>query len=733
MMQDIPSSEIVTNRFVSVASSHLENPSKEVGVSKDNEDEELFSAGDLQDLIKRNELGIHFQPIFSSATGGIFGYEALTRLHPHVLVDIPQLFEAARRFDVVASLDTACRQNAIVNAAKLGLAASDCYLFINVCPQTLINPQHQVGLTNILAETNGLSKDKIIFEITEETAVHDYDLFYRTIEYYRSQGYKIAIDDFGVGYGGLKMLASLEPDFVKIDQMFVSGIGQNTVRFNLVDSIVTACHRLGIKVVAEGIESEDDLNIVCNMGIELLQGYALARPTADLLPSETRIVLPKREVVTCGTNEQCFIGEIAQRVTPLRPTSSMPQVRVACIENPDAMSLPVVDESRVLGMVQRKKFFEQQLQGRYGYGQALSAYKNAMELADHVTATTVESNVTLEEVAQRMHSRESNATYNDICVTSNGKYLGTVAISALLQSITQRSISLARGSNPLSGLPGNETIRREIEKRIAQNMHFDVCYIDIDNFKPYNTFYGFERGDCVIDALACEIRAALNHDMANDFNFAGHIGGDDFLILARPRASLEIAKEVVKRFQSHLRKFHGDQDFEQGFYSAHNRKGEEEVFGLLSLSIGIVSAEVHRFSSYAEIASLATEVKNAAKTQDGSAIIRDRRVHDENLSVTLISHQEQNGIIKKVKGLSSTRYAPVRQPHITIRHLLAYTVLRVWRLLTPRNASEVKIMGDKSPKATQKQAAQKQTKDTGAQKKKNDATSAKQAASKDKK
>jgi diguanylate cyclase (GGDEF)-like protein len=543
-----------------------------------------------------------------------------------------ELFAAAREFDMVAALDTACRQNAITRAAELGLAARDCYLFINVCPQTLIHPEHKVGVTNDMAETYGLSKDKIIFEITEETAVQDYKLFCRAIEYYRSQGYKIAIDDFGVGYGGLKMLAAIEPDYVKIDRMFVSGVGQATVRFNLVDSIATACHRLGIKVIAEGVESDADLGIVFDMGIELMQGYGLALPAAELLPKDSQIEFPggRRAQWFC-TNEQYFIGNIAQRVTPVKPHSPMPEVRALFIEHPEAMSLPVVDGERVLGMVQRKKFFEHQVQGRYGYGQALSAYKTAMQLAEDASTTTVEANATLEEVAQKVRVRASGAEYDDVCVTTNGKYLGTVAISALLQSITQRSINLAQGSNPLSGLPGNEMIRREIEKRIAQNMHFDVCYIDIDNFKPFNTFYGFERGDAVIETLAREIENTLADASADHFSFAGHIGGDDFLVMTRPRASLTIAEEIVRRFHVHLRELHGDADFERGCYTTHNRKGTEETFDLLSLSIGVVSAEVHRFSSYAELASLATEVKNAAKAQDGSSIVRDRRVTGEHI------------------------------------------------------------------------------------------------------
>ena len=590
---------------------------------------QALSIATIQQLLERNDLTVHFQPIFNGQ-GRVYGYEALARVaSPDAQVNIFQLFESARHNGLLSKLDARCRENAIRQASLLGFGASDCYLFINVCPETLMDPAHRVGMTDEIVEAWGLSKDRIIFEITEETAVKDYDLFSRAIAYYRDQGYKIAIDDFGVGYGGLKMLATIEPDFVKIDRHFVSNIDRAIVRVNLVDSIATACHRMGITVIAEGIESEADLAVVLDMNIELLQGYHLGRPAAELGDQKRIVGLPgrARAIVGCAGG-QCFIGDIARAVEPLAPDASMPQVRSTFMEREDVMSLPVVEGERVVGMLHRKRFFEDRLQGRWGYGSALSAYKTAAQLAEGFPVLLVEANATLEDVARKTRSRSFDALYDDICVSSNGKYLGTVAINVLLNAITERSLNLAQGSNPLSQLPGNEVIQREIEKRISQTMHFDVCYIDIDNFKPFNDHYGFERGDVVIKTLASVIETALAESTSNGFGFVGHIGGDDFLVITRPQLSLPLVENIVARFESRRNDFHGSSDARRGSYVSSNRRGETETFPLLSLSVGIVSTEIYKFSSYAQLASLASEVKKAAKMQDGSAVVRDRRFLD---------------------------------------------------------------------------------------------------------
>lgn len=480
-----------------------------------------------------------------------------------------------------------------------------------------------------LSKKRGYQKTGFI-EITEESAVKDYSLFNKAIERYRDKGYKIAIDYFGSGYGGLKMLSMIKPDFVKIDRYFISNIDRALVKFNLVDCITTACHRIGIDVIAEGIQREEELKTVLNMGIEFLQGYYLGKPAPELnrdnaaIPVSHPVSYGKKSSCYITDGEQCFIGDIAKKVQPIPPSADIMVALNRYIKDPELRGLPVVEGDRVMGILRRDRFLENQILRKHGYGIALNAYRNIFHLMEQ-PSLMVEANTIMEDAAQRIHLRKAEFLYDDICVTKTGKYYGTVAVNVLFEAITERNLILARGANPLTGLPGNESIQREINKRLFQNIHFDVCYIDLDNFKPYNDHYGFEKGDCVIKNLASVIQKAIS-DMAYNSGFAGHIGGDDFILIVAPQVSIPICENIISNFKENLMEFHGVEDYKMGFYSSKNRRGEEERFELLSISMGIVSTEAHKIESYAHLASIATEIKKAAKMQKGSSIVRDRRV-----------------------------------------------------------------------------------------------------------
>ncbi|MBI3593250.1 MAG: GGDEF domain-containing protein, partial [Nitrospirae bacterium] len=328
----------------------------------------------------------------------------------------------------------------------------------------------------------------------------------------------------------------------------------------------------------------------------------------------------------CTTNgEHHFIGDIGRAVDTIHPSESISAAFNRFIKNPELRGLPVVvEDDRVVGMLHRNRFLENNILGKCGYGMHLNSQKDVTQLMER-QFLLVEANTTLEEVAQRINSRKTEFLYDDICITKHGKYFGTVAISSLLDAMTEKSLVLARGANPLTGLPGNESIHRDIDKKLSQNMHFDVCYIDIDYFKPYNDHYGFERGDMVIKKLADILEDTITSFDTGSFNFAGHIGGDDFILITRPQVSISVCEKIISNFEAVLPELHGAEDYKKGAYVSKNRKGEEETFSLLSLSIGIVSTEVYKIESYAQLASIATEVKKAAKMRNGSSIERDRR------------------------------------------------------------------------------------------------------------
>ncbi len=607
----------------------------EIGSSKSHAQSEFNLYKEvIYELIDSEAFAIYFQPILSATDGSVYGYEALSRIqsgYNNPFGNTADLFRKAKETNVISSLDLHCRRNAIREAALLGLKEKQSYLFINICPETLMCSQYKVGITDEIAEQWGMPKEKIVLELSEETAVENYTLFKDAIAHYRAQGYKIAIDDFGAGLGGLKILSALKPDFVKIDRHFIADIDRSTIKFNLLESIATACHRIGIEVIALGVELQEELDVVINMGFELLQGYLLGKPSPSLAVNENLFTTVGRSKTNCNRCDNNtgrhfnVIGDICRKVDPIYPADPFAKAVGRFSGDTGLRGLPVVVKGTVLGMLHRTRFTEQQILGRFGYGMYLNSYKNIGAVMER-RFLLVDENASLEHVAQRVNAREAVFLYDDLIVTTHGRYRGTVAVSDLLEAMTERSISTAKNCNPLTGLPGNVSIQKEIEKRLSQNMQFDACYIDLDNFKPYNDHYGFEKGDMVIRCLAGIINDAMSAVDNDRFNFVGHIGGDDFILLTRPSISVTVSEKIIHKFASSLPEFHGMEDFEKGAYTSKNRKGETEKFDLLSLSIGIVSTEAGKIDSYAQLASIATEVKNLAKMQKGSSIIRDRRI-----------------------------------------------------------------------------------------------------------
>ena len=194
---------------------------------------------------------------------------------------------------------------------------------------------------------------------------------------------------------------------------------------------------------------------------------------------------------------------------------------------------------------------------------------------------------------------------------------------ARLRSVMSRSTS-ARELSPLTGMSGNSDILREINRRLARRDRFAVLYPDIDSFKSYNDHYGFLRGDDVIRTLATIIFEVLEENYSPS-HFAGHVGGDDFVILTEPSMAESIATEITKRFDAAVPSLYEPADRERGWIEMQERNGNTLRIPMVSVSIGIVIAEPGSYASAAAVAARAAEVKGVAKRMPGSKWVLDRR------------------------------------------------------------------------------------------------------------
>jgi diguanylate cyclase (GGDEF)-like protein len=191
-------------------------------------------------------------------------------------------------------------------------------------------------------------------------------------------------------------------------------------------------------------------------------------------------------------------------------------------------------------------------------------------------------------------------------------------MSQRLKILEQRNLD----ASPLTGLPGNRAIEREIVKRLAAKQAFSLCHVDLDNFKPFADKYGYAWGSEVIKEVARLLAARLG-ETAIPEDFLGHIGGDDFVIIAAPPRAEALCHRIVAEFDERIRKFYTEKDRAQGFFVGKDRKGIQQKFPLITVTIAIVTDDGSRFQSPLDMAGAAAELKEYAKTLPGSNYVKE--------------------------------------------------------------------------------------------------------------
>lgn len=213
-----------------------------------------------------------YQPIFDVRDGSVFAREALVRG--------PQGESAASMLAQVDDhnryrFDQACRVKAIRGASALGMRE---HVSINFLPNAIYRPELCIRTTIVAAQKYNFPLNRIIFEVTEGERVQDGPWFAQILREYKRCGFMTAIDDFGAGYAGLKLLADFQPDIIKIDMDLVRDVDTHAPRQAIVRHLVKLCADLGILVIAEGVETQAEQDFLRDRGIHLMQGYLLGRP-----------------------------------------------------------------------------------------------------------------------------------------------------------------------------------------------------------------------------------------------------------------------------------------------------------------------------------------------------------------------------------------------------------------------------------------------------------------------
>ncbi|CAL9381606.1 EAL domain-containing protein [Streptomyces sp. enrichment culture] len=344
----------------------------------------------------------------------------------------------------------------------------------------------------------------------------------------RGAGFRVSADGVGDGDLPLRMLDNMAPDLVKLDASLLT-------RPPAVRAMRTLCDELGALLSVEGVETESQYRAAVEAGAQLGQGELFAPPAR--LPAAEVYVPPRPSVAAAGPRPGPSVREFVRPAALLPDTASAGQVRALLTGSPEVSGVLLVDREGVpVRSVHRSRFLLS-MSGRYGH--ALYADRPAARLGD--APRTVGVDATAWEVLDVVADGGRDRTSDDVAVVDRyGRCVGVVRLADLVRALAESRVEEAAGLNPLTRLPGSDAITGEVDRRIADGRAFALSWLDVDHFKQVNDGAGFAAGDELIRSVG----HALQH-AASGSTRVGHIGGDDFLVLADPEGLDALAAAVL--------------------------------------------------------------------------------------------------------------------------------------------------------------------------------------------
>ncbi|MEV0181160.1 GGDEF domain-containing protein [Streptomyces sp. NPDC050625] len=443
-----------------------------------------------------------FQPVVNLTTGGIAALEILAR------PETGDILAEARRDP---ELDGGLAVLALRAAARKQTLLP---LHVNVFAATLADLGGLTRLYEAVREAGRMPWEVTLDIVPPYTHVPQRALL-EAVATLRGQGFRISADGIGDGDVPLRLLTDLAPDLVKLDASLLT-------RPAAVRAMRTLCEQLGALVAVEGVETELQCGAALSAGAQLAQGELFAPPAR--IPASDVYVPPRFPSAAALPRPGPSVLDFVRPAALLPVTASAGQVRALLTGSPDVSGVLLVDRAGApVRSVHRSRFLLS-MSGRYGH--ALYADRPAAKLGD--APRTVGVDATAWEVLDVVAVGGRDRTSDDVAVVDRqGRCVGVVRLADLVRALAESRVEEAAGLNPLTRLPGSDAITGEVDRWLAGGRTCALSWLDIDHFKQVNDGAGFAAGDELIRAVA----RALQH-AASGATRVGHIGGDDFLVLA---------------------------------------------------------------------------------------------------------------------------------------------------------------------------------------------------------
>jgi diguanylate cyclase (GGDEF)-like protein len=471
-------------------------------------------------LASPNAVHFAFQPLYSLHTGGIVALEALARPGKG---SVHELLDLARRERRLAEVDIALAAQAARTEADQETLLP---LHLNLTAPTAAAPESAFDpLLDTLARV-GRRPREVVLEIGAPFSQVWPEQLLAGLHRLAELGFRLALDGLGRADLPVALLAAAPADVLKLDRTVLGDLPQNARSVAVVESLLHYAYRTNTRLVATGVETETQLAAVRKLGVRIAQGNLFA-PAADGV-NWTHLLTP----ATPEPGERLLPGPLTEpRVRDfLRPASTVAEtatcddVRNALAAGDAPSGIIGVDKhNRPQWSIDRTRFLVA-VTGPYGH--ALHARRPASRLAD--SPHVIHADARALELLELVTDADWGRTGDDVVVVDDqGRCLGVVLVTEVVRGVAEAKVEEAAALNPLTRLPGSETLARDVDRRIACREPFVAAWLDVDSFKAVNDNAGFAAGDDLIRALGRTLT-----DLASRLPrmTVGHVGGDDFLV-----------------------------------------------------------------------------------------------------------------------------------------------------------------------------------------------------------
>lgn len=525
---------------------------------------------ELEQIIERGDVATHVQPILDLRRGTAYGYEVLNR--PPRWSQFPHagaMFAAAEALGLLWDLEAVCRRRALLAAESI---ATGC-LFLNVTPTVFADVRFVPTLLAELQQNPNLPCGRVVLELTEFSDNGLLDALSLHFDRLRALGFQLAIDDVGAGTSGLNRIMELRPNWLKLDRHLIASIDQDPVRRNFLKMMVHFARLSNIKVVAEGIERDEELTAVIEARADFGQGYLLGKPSpwshdADRLWEE-RIPMLYREIERRSIKDprEIRLGELGVAIPSCSSAISLGEAVELVARCPDVPGLCLLEGRRVVGLVTSRRIRTASESSGYNADMPLMALSSTGWSIAAPDASVLEGIELL--IARRdQHLNEPLLVVSDDIV----HYL---PVRQLLQMATQSSLRSALHTTTLTGLPDRAHADLEFSRRIEQADASSVAFVDLRDFRRYNRTYGIELADALLVHLARMLIANFQIDAgAGSVDYVAHLESDRFAVISDSERMEGRLRSVAEQFDASRSQFFTPSDFERRSYVHTDQSGQ---------------------------------------------------------------------------------------------------------------------------------------------------------------